>query len=239
MIAFRLPPVERAATYRIEDLAASYVEELLQSQSEGPYYLAGECVGGLVAFEMAQQLHAGGREVGMLALLDCFNQAWGGNLSLTERLGYRFELLGRRFAYNRRSLAEAGLEGALGYVRPRLSATLRVTRERAEEGAHRLLMRAGGLLPEGLRNQRLAMRHAAAQYRPSRWPGRLVLLRVDEPRVDGFNYPEMGWQGLAEEVVLHEIPGSHTEMLGEAGSAAVAQALLPYLGAASREPVQG
>ena len=36
----------------------------------GPYYLAGECGGGAVAYEMARQLRAGGEDVAFLGLLD-------------------------------------------------------------------------------------------------------------------------------------------------------------------------
>jgi thioesterase domain-containing protein len=39
-------------------------------QPKGPYLLGGHCVGGVVAFEMAQQLTREGEEVRLLALLD-------------------------------------------------------------------------------------------------------------------------------------------------------------------------
>ena len=39
-------------------------------QPEGPYQLGGWSMGGVVAFEMAQQLHAQGQQIGLLALLD-------------------------------------------------------------------------------------------------------------------------------------------------------------------------
>jgi len=55
---------------RIEDMAAHYVEEIRAVQPQGPYYLAGYCFGGNVAYEMARQLHAGGETIALLALLD-------------------------------------------------------------------------------------------------------------------------------------------------------------------------
>jgi thioesterase domain-containing protein len=39
-------------------------------QPVGPYYLAGYCSGGVVAFEMARQLEAANEAVGLLALID-------------------------------------------------------------------------------------------------------------------------------------------------------------------------
>ena len=45
----------------IEEMAARYVEEVQLIQPRGPYFLAGGCMGGIVAFEMAQQLRVQGQ----------------------------------------------------------------------------------------------------------------------------------------------------------------------------------
>ncbi len=55
---------------RIEDMAAYYIEALRTVQPVGPYLLGGWSMGGMVAFDMAQQLHAQGQRVALLALLD-------------------------------------------------------------------------------------------------------------------------------------------------------------------------
>lgn len=55
---------------RIEALAAHYLTEIRSVQPEGPYLLGGVCWGGLVAFEMAQQLHAQGQQVALLVLIE-------------------------------------------------------------------------------------------------------------------------------------------------------------------------
>ncbi|PYU98246.1 MAG: non-ribosomal peptide synthetase, partial [Acidobacteria bacterium] len=54
----------------VEDMAAHYVKEILSFQRDGPFYLAGYSMGGLIAFEMARQLHRLGQRVALLALLD-------------------------------------------------------------------------------------------------------------------------------------------------------------------------
>lgn len=56
-------------------MAASYLESLRQVQPVGPYRLGGWCVGGLIAYEMAQQLQAQGQEVELLALFDTYSHA--------------------------------------------------------------------------------------------------------------------------------------------------------------------
>jgi thioesterase domain-containing protein/acyl carrier protein len=54
----------------MESMAAYYVQEIRSFQPEGPYYLGGYSLGGLIAFEMAQQFHRLGQRVGLLVLLD-------------------------------------------------------------------------------------------------------------------------------------------------------------------------
>jgi aspartate racemase len=54
----------------IEEMAAHYVKEIVSFQTDGPIYLAGFSMGGVIAYEMARQLHRLGRRVAMLALLD-------------------------------------------------------------------------------------------------------------------------------------------------------------------------
>jgi thioesterase domain-containing protein len=51
-------------------MAAEHLEEIRKVQPRGPYYISGSCVGGVVAFELAQQLRAAGEEVPILILID-------------------------------------------------------------------------------------------------------------------------------------------------------------------------
>jgi thioesterase domain-containing protein len=64
----RLPPLTS-----VEEMAALYVKEIRGVQPKGPYCLGGGTSGGVVAFEMAQQLQAIGEEVGLLALFDTYS----------------------------------------------------------------------------------------------------------------------------------------------------------------------
>jgi thioesterase domain-containing protein len=54
----------------VEEMARCYIESLRTVQPEGPYLLGGWSMGGVVAFEMAQQLQARGQPVALLALID-------------------------------------------------------------------------------------------------------------------------------------------------------------------------
>ena len=231
MSAFRLPDSGRHhGEYSIENLAARCVTELVQAQPDGPYHLVGACTGGFVVYEMAQQLLARGKTVGLLALMDCYNHAWGGRLGRVEKLAYRADLLAKRVRYHQRNLRDAGLGGVADYLRPRWTAFGETTRERAEEWAHACMLRARLPLPRVLQDTRLAIRYAAVRYSPPDYPGRLDLFCVAEPRVDAYDYPEMGWQGKARAgIAMHHVSGSHSTMLSEPHVSAIASELLGCL----------
>ncbi|MGD9872689.1 MAG: AMP-binding protein [Kiritimatiellia bacterium] len=59
------PPLKR-----VEDMAALYIREIRTIQPAGPYRLGGMCLGGVIAYEMAQQLVKQGEKVEFLGVLD-------------------------------------------------------------------------------------------------------------------------------------------------------------------------
>ncbi len=54
----------------VPEMVADYVAEIRTRQPHGPYLLGGECIGGIIAFEMARLLEAQGEKVALLVLLD-------------------------------------------------------------------------------------------------------------------------------------------------------------------------
>ena len=74
-------------------MASLYVKAIRRQQSHGPYFLGGYCGGGLIAFEVAQQLRNEGEEIALLAMFDTMNPAkieprsiWGRSYYYCERL---------------------------------------------------------------------------------------------------------------------------------------------------------
>ena len=57
----------------IPAMARRYVAEMQTVQARGPYLLAGHCIGGLIAYEMAKQLRSTGDEVAHLFVFDTPN----------------------------------------------------------------------------------------------------------------------------------------------------------------------
>lgn len=63
----------KTTLYRtIEEIAEKYNAEIMQVDPSGPYLLAGYSLGGKIAYEMARQLIASGKEVKMLGIFDTF-----------------------------------------------------------------------------------------------------------------------------------------------------------------------
>ncbi len=78
----------------ITEMASLYRSEIRRQFPQGPYFLCGGSMGGMIAFEVAQQLVADGAEVGLLGLFDTygpnnrfFEIERGGSL---QRIRYRW-----------------------------------------------------------------------------------------------------------------------------------------------------
>jgi hypothetical protein len=72
MYTFQIPDLAEKilAPARVQTFAPYYLEALQALQPAGPYYLFGYSAGGILAYEVAQQLLAQGEEVAFLAILD-------------------------------------------------------------------------------------------------------------------------------------------------------------------------
>ncbi|MYL96615.1 SDR family NAD(P)-dependent oxidoreductase [Novosphingobium sp. FGD1] len=69
-----LEPLRKAdgnyAHTRIDEMASHYIQQMRAVQAHGPYLLAGLCAGGVIAFEMAQQLQGAGQQVAFVGIID-------------------------------------------------------------------------------------------------------------------------------------------------------------------------
>jgi amino acid adenylation domain-containing protein len=102
----------------VEEFAAAFIDDITRFQPEGPYMLGGECVGGVVAYEMARQLEAAGRKVSLVLLLDT---EWPSEAGLRLFDEWDVKRRAEEAARHRRTLgqhwAEARKCGPLGMLR--------------------------------------------------------------------------------------------------------------------------
>jgi iturin family lipopeptide synthetase A len=192
-----------------ESIAKHYLEELLRTQPEGPYHLGGYCLGGTIAFEMAQQLIASGKEVALLALFETENPARPPRrFSLAERVKMR---LGA-------TIPLSPVE-KLRYLMERAAGKIDVSVKKWQEDAQVAAIKAPKEEGEDSSNDvqslkvRLTLSEAVAAYAPKIFPGKVTLFRAQNPN-DGFEYAhDLGWSDFAEGgVEIHHIPGAHETM---------------------------
>jgi len=183
----------------IEDMAAEYVEEIRRVQPEGPYYLGGYCMGGTVAFEIAQRLRQQGQEVALLALFDTHSRWQQDDL---PRNLYR---LGQKIFFHAANVVILGPKGIASFLREKTSeAARRVERKLAVLSSH--LAHAVHLRRE---NPVVALEkindRAAEAYVPSPYPGTVTVFKPRRAYL-GYEDPLLGWgNGLAAEVEVQDL----------------------------------
>lgn len=179
------------ATISVEEVAAHFVSEIRNVQPLGPYRLGGHCLGGIIAFEVAQQLCDAGVEVELLAMID--------TIVVESSPTHVVAPLGLRLERHWRELSHRSLAGKLGYL---------VGKVKGHRGARETRRRA--------RRAVASIEDMARRYRPRPYPGRLTLFLARDsflgrdPRRD----PRLRWRGLAEkgtEVIL--VAGDHESLL--------------------------
>jgi amino acid adenylation domain-containing protein len=196
----------------IEAMASAYIEEIRKKQPHGPYYVGGVCIGGVLAYEIAQQLRAADEDVALVVLIDSFLpgplQYLQSRPSLTEYLDWHLgEMLLlpalARFKYLGVWLGNGGtrLRHALGWTEH--SALARATKKVAE--AHRRAMLA---------------------YKPNRYDGKMVQLMCGEASHRAYEDRRLAWSSLAPEgFEVRIVPGNHLTMVEDPHVRVLAQEL--------------
>jgi len=179
----------------IEGMAARYVEELSRVQARGPYVLAGVSMGGIVAYEMAQQLRSHGESIALLALFDAL-PAWNS-----------IEFTGDPDAPE--TLSRFALELASILGKPHFDVPPRDFAELAE-------LFQQDLHPAQLRESFeifVANMRALQSYAPQKYAGHVVLFRT-HTTAESDDDPSLGWNELAQGGVdIHFVEGNHHSML--------------------------
>jgi thioesterase domain-containing protein/acyl carrier protein len=84
----------------MEEIAANYIAEILTQNPTGPYALAGYSLGGTIAYEMAHQMMAMGKEVKMLAVFDTYAKQSDAYDPYYKRIPNRIILFFKKLLYS-------------------------------------------------------------------------------------------------------------------------------------------
>jgi thioesterase domain-containing protein/acyl carrier protein len=200
----------------VEEMATRYLKEIRAFQRDGPYYLLGASFGGLVAFEMAQQLVSQGQEVAFLGMLNTNCPVYSVGKKLICHLGH---LRQRGLLNYSRSLAES--------IKRRLNLGT------SDHNTSKTEVR--NLIPEqaddALAQTVAAIFDAEQKYIPAnkRFPGKVTLFWADEAARD-FEDNRLAWGKLAAGgFEVHVVPGTHTRMREEPHVQTLVEKLRPCL----------
>ena len=186
----------------VEEMAADYITELQMLQPSGPYVLGGECVGGIVAFEMAQQLITRGQGVARLILMNTLRPGDVSSSTHITNLVHRV-LQRRRIRFYRRKLRRLPVEERWSYISAEASTALKILL--AKFGKNSSIAHVRHVREEYIKTLR--------RYRPLPYPGRIDLL-VSEDYYG--RTPAMGWDDIAVgSLENHMLPGNRNSYLGE------------------------
>jgi acyl-CoA synthetase (AMP-forming)/AMP-acid ligase II/thioesterase domain-containing protein len=183
----------------LENLASELITRMRSIQPDGPYLLGGHCYGGIVAYEMAQQLAAAGEQVSALLLFDTPrplypDPRWHQHLYAARVVDAIHETtrLPRR---QRIRVAAESVRTLLTHLkRLTVSQVDRVRIERKKWASNGSDLRA------------------ARAYDPKPYHGRVVHFMAACDGNPSVLDPRFGWRELAQGLEEITVPGDHTTM---------------------------
>ena len=160
-------------------LARHLLEVVLATRPEGPFLIAGYCMGGVTAFEIASQLRASGHEVPVCALFStiCPTVFWPRHAPVTLwQLGVA--------AVRRRVVGQSATEVARRLIKKLTSARAKVVAPPMDEATERSL------------HLQQVTAGAVRRYHPTRFDGRLTLF-LPNSSAESFLGRKADWKKFA------------------------------------------
>ncbi len=233
---------DRHAPYTLKDQVANYVQHIRAVQPKGPYYIAGFCFFGLLAFEVGAQLEALGEKVAFLGLIDTYcPEYWsrrqsaqaeiipsGGALMPTSTAPLWHHL--RKSAglkFRERMLGHANFIGHK--LRNRGLSLMLETRV----SLYTFYISRGIKLPSWLNDPALVTRVGVRRHAPTKLTSDMYLFPAEDvPLEAGFD-PTLGWGSMTSgKVHTMWIPGDHEDMFKEKNIGALAKTIRGAMDAA-------
>lgn len=216
---------------RIEDMAALYVKEIRRIRPSGPYLLGGYCLGGTIAYEVAQQLRSQGQEVTLLALFDTTDWSKIPPVNVWNTSYMAFE----RFLFHATNFFKLDSEGRREFlaekvqaIRNRIPVWQGILQAKFSRSANNTSSESIVLAKIWKANDR-----ACFEYQPKPYAGKLTNFRPTR-QYSIFDYPGAKWDALARgghEIIV--LPVDPAGMLNEPFVRHLASALSTSIAAAT------
>jgi acetoacetyl-CoA synthetase len=190
---------------RVEEMARYFLNAIRQRQSQGPYFLIGYSLGGLVMLEIAQRLLRDKQKVALLALVETY--PYVKRLPILQRVRQVLRMTNHHASMILRLPAAE----ALSYI---TSASSRRKHgigdlRSSEDDRHR----AGLFLNPAIQRMRDSSYEALKHYRPRFYPAKLNLIKATQRIWFLPLDPNQVWHYLAESLAIDIVPGDHFGIL--------------------------
>ncbi|MFA5983229.1 MAG: amino acid adenylation domain-containing protein [Methylococcaceae bacterium] len=189
----------------IESWATEYVKEIRLYQPNGPYFLIGHCLGGLLAYEVAQQLAKQNLHVGHVFLVDPYIP----NISVRTRLPFR-EQINNIINISAKELSK------------KLSDTLRNFKNKISE-----LVYGPKYRPESWES--IPIQNKLSEYIASYYAWSTVTIFNPLKQTSLLHTeqtPDVEWHKLfGDKLSLYTVPGDHLTLMQEQGALKIAKTI--------------
>lgn len=170
---------------RIQDIASDFIKAIQNIQGEGPYLLVGQCEGGSLAFEIAQQLQSKGQKV-FLIFLDTPAPPYNDVLSLNFLIDRfrRSRKIIKFVTFTLNKISSFNLGTQLLYLIDKIKTKLWFYLYSKDKNLRQTKL---------IRN---SCRLAGTRYRPTIYPERIIFL-VREKRYNAKKATIQSWASMA------------------------------------------
>ncbi len=212
---------------KVEEMAAEYVAEIRKIQPAGPYHLGGYCLGGTIAYEVAQQLVATGEQVAVLALFDTHSRWFQPSLRARWYAGVQ------QIAFHAANIFMSGPRGVGAFAKEKVSELKRRLGRRITVAASTLTYAIGTRKDPPLVMLERVNDRASRDYVPQYYSGKATVFKPCKA-YRGYEDPSLGWgNGLVHDIEVIELPVFPAGMLIEPFVQELAQRLRRCLDDAS------
>jgi len=225
----------------LEEMAADYVAELQSFQPEGPYFLGGFCMGGLLALEAAEQLTAAGQNVALVIMVQSIHpdaMDYKPNTPAFKRLWYQMQ--------KRASLEWENLShNPKVYVSERLVHLWDAVRVRTSIAFQKMTGKDPSMSAEFSQLyffEAVGVEHKKAmdKYRPGPYGGDVLVIRASKQLAGLIADEHLGWDRTFHgKLDVCEVPGHQQNLLLEPNVSQLARELSIRLKAAQRRYFKG
>ena len=221
---------ESAPYTNVEDIAAHYLKELQTVQPQGPYLLGGHSFGGMVAFEMSQQLQKQGDKVALVAIFDTYaprpassnpptNNDWDEAHWLANIAQVIGHFLGKPVDVSVEALEPLDPEDQLNYFKEQLIKVNWLPPQANIKQLHGFVevYKANGQMPyfspPNPLKTHVALFKTLEMFQLEETP-ESGEMNVSQEVLEIRNEPSWGWSRFSDgPVVVHQVPGDHLTMM--------------------------